>query len=148
MEKERKDINSEVAGFVIDEDLDLSSETEPKVKSSVKAKKKAKPPVSEDIAVKLPEKALDLKVKNTSFKSLGNIIKVISFIVAFAIVVVHVIAAYILFAFRPLYLAFCFGIVTFGLVVALIVLLLIFALGHILNQNYEILTILKSKGKK
>lgn len=148
MEKEKIDINSPVTGFVIEENFDSTAKTQSDAKPTSKVEKKAKPEVSNNIATKLPKSALKVKVKNTGFKSLGNIIKVIAFLVAIAVIFVHVIAAYLLFAFRPLYLAVCIGIVAFGLVVSLILLFLIYALGQILNQNYEILTILKSKDKK
>lgn len=87
-------------------------------------------------------------IKNTGFKCLGNIIKIIAFIVALAVIGVHALAAYILFAFRPLYISVCIAIVAFGLVLALIILFLIYALGHSINQNNEILSILKNQDKK
>lgn len=87
-------------------------------------------------------------LKRTGFKCLGNIVKAISFLVALAIIAVHVLAAYILFNFRPLYAAVCFMIVTFGLVIALIVFFLIYALGHSINQNNEILYLLRKNDEK
>ena len=91
------------------------------------------------------KKALKKIPLSTGFKCLGNIIKIIAFLVALAIIAVHALAAYILFAFRPLYLSICIAIVAFGFVLALIVLFLIYALGHSINQNNEIIALLKDK---
>ena len=114
------------------EEMNINSKSETKpVKKAVNPKK-------------LP-KYRPVIIKNTGFKSLGNIVKVIAFVVAIAVLAVFVLAAYILFAFRPLYRTICLAIVTAGLIVSLIVLFLIYALGHTINQNNEILALLKSK---
>lgn len=95
------------------------------------------------------EKAKKQKpVKPTGFRWLGNIVKVIGFFVALVIIAVHVLAAYILFNYRPLYIPVCFIIVTVGFVIALIALFLIYALGHSINQNNEILYLLKKDNEK
>ena len=87
-------------------------------------------------------------VKPTGFRWLGNIIKVIGFFVALVIIAVHVLAAYILFNYRPLYITVCLLIVSVGFVIALIALFLIYALGHSINQNNEILYLLKKDNEK
>lgn len=87
-------------------------------------------------------------IKPTGFKCLGNIVKLIGFLVALAIIAIHVLAAYILFKFRPLYMSVCALIVTVGFIIALIVLFLIYALGHSINQNNEILYLLREKSEK
>lgn len=96
---------------------------------------------------KLPQIKLPV-IKETGFKSLGNIIKIIAFVIAFAVIGVHALAAYILFAFRPLYLTVCIAIVAFGFAVSLIILFLIYALGHCINQNNEIISLLKNNKEK
>jgi len=140
MENKNIDINSTNTGFVIEED---NVTVEPKAVAK-KPNKFFKKPIN----FKFKDIKNPIKIKTTGFKSLGNIVKVIAFIVALAIIAVHLLAAYILFAFRPLYLSVCIAIVTFGLVVALMVLFLIYALGHSINQNNEILALLKSKNDK
>lgn len=82
-------------------------------------------------------------VHSSGFKSLGTIIKIIAFFVALAVIGIHTFAAYILFAFKPIYASICIAIVTLGLVLALIILFLIYALGHTINQNNEILDLLR-----
>lgn len=89
----------------------------------------------------------DADTGSSGFKSLGTIVKVIAFFVAFAVIGIHIFAAYLLFAFRPLYASICIIIVTFGLVLALIVLFLIYALGHTIDQNNEIIDLLKRDNK-
>ncbi|MBE6733038.1 MAG: hypothetical protein E7561_03475 [Ruminococcaceae bacterium] len=140
MENKNIDINSTNTGFVIEED---NVTVEPEAVAE-KPNKFFKKPIN----FKFKDIKNPIKIKTTGFKSLGNIVKVIAFIVALAIIAVHLLAAYILFAFRPLYLSVCIAIVTFGLVVALMVLFLIYALGHSINQNNEILALLKSKNDK
>ncbi|MDD6478431.1 MAG: hypothetical protein PUF48_01265 [Oscillospiraceae bacterium] len=81
--------------------------------------------------------------KNTEFKSLGIIVKIISLVVAFAVLGIHVAAAFFLFAFKPAYTTICIAIVLLGLIVSLIVLFLIYALGHCICQNNKILEELK-----
>lgn len=86
-------------------------------------------------------------VRSSGFKSLGTIVKIIAFFVALAVIGIHTFAAYLLFAFRPLYASICIAIVTLGLVLALIILFLIYALGHSINQNNEIIALLKKHKK-
>jgi len=97
-----------------------------------------------------PAKAKSKKlkpVKPTGFRCLGNIVKIIGFFVALIIIAAHVLVAYILFNFRPLYISVCFIIVGVGFVLALIFLFLIYALGHLINQNNELLYLLRKNDK-
>ncbi len=80
---------------------------------------------------------------NGIFKNLGTIIKTVSFIIAFFIVILSFVAAYFLFSKQPLYMAISLGIVILGTVVAAIVMFLIYGLGHVICQNNEILKELK-----
>ncbi len=117
--------------------IDISS-----ISEEFKEEKKAKGKIKALKNIKIPT------IKATGFKSLGNIIKVISFVVAIAIFLVHILAAYILFAFKPLYLTISIAIVVFGLIVSLITLFLIYASGHIINQNNEIISKLNELKEK
>ncbi|MBR4073666.1 MAG: hypothetical protein IKK24_06960 [Clostridia bacterium] len=118
--------------------IDISSvsedfKEEPKIPDTKTEEKKQK--IKKSIKnIKIP------LIKKTGFKSLGNIIKVISFVVSLAILAAFVLGAYVLFAFKPLYLTICIAIVVFGLIVALISLFMIYAIGHIINQNNEIIS--------
>jgi len=114
--------------------IDISS-----ISEELKEEKKTKNKIDAIKNIKIPT------IKATGFKNLGNIIKVISFIVAIAIFLVHILAAYILFAFKSLYLTISIAIVVFGLIVSLIALFLIYASGHIINQNNEIISKLNGK---
>lgn len=73
------------------------------------------------------------------FKNLGNIIKGISFMIAFAIIGVSFLLAYFLFSPEPLYIAISLGIIIFGTIVGAIVMFLIYGMGQIICQNDEIL---------
>ena len=120
--------------------IDISSVSEElEKKKKTKAKKMTEKKTNLIKNIKIPT------IKETGFKSLGNIIKVISFVVAIVILLVFVLAAYILFAFKPLYLTVSIAIVVFGLLVSLITLFLIYASGHIINQNNEIISRLNEK---
>ena len=94
------------------------------VSSSPKAKKKSHP-------VEAYGKGI--------FKSLGTIIKAIAFLVAFAVLAVFLLAAYLLFTKDALFAAISIGIVITGIVIATIIMFLIFGLGHVICQNNEIL---------
>ena len=87
---------------------------------------------------KLPE-----KYGNGIFKNLGNIIKSIAFIICFCIIAISFIGAFFLFTFDKFFMAIAVGLMIFGTVIALITMFLIYSLGHIINQNNEILSRLK-----
>ena len=76
---------------------------------------------------------------NGLFKGLGTIVKVIAFLIAFAIIGVCFILAYFLYTAEPLYMAISLAIIIFGVLVGAIVFFLIFALGHVVTQNNEII---------
>ncbi len=73
------------------------------------------------------------------FKNLGNIIKAIAFIIAFAIIGVSFLLAYFFFSAEALYIAISAGIIIFGTVVAAITMFLIYGMGQVICQNDEIL---------
>lgn len=72
-------------------------------------------------------------------KGLGNIIKAISFLVAFAVLALFFVAAYLLYTRDPLFTAISIAIIIVGVIVATIIMFLIFAMGQIICQNNEIL---------
>lgn len=73
------------------------------------------------------------------FKHLGGIIKTIAFMISFIIVCASFVLAYFLYSKDLLFMAISLAIIIFGTFLALIVLFLIYALGHIVQQNNEIL---------
>lgn len=76
---------------------------------------------------------------NGIFKNLSGIIKAIAFIIAFFIIAVSFVLAYFLFSSDKLFMAISLGILIFGTAVAAIVMFLIYAIGHLISQNNEIL---------
>lgn len=79
---------------------------------------------------------------NGLYKNLGNVIKVISFVLGFSIIVISLIAAFFLFTKTFFGFALSLAIVIIGTVIAACVFFPIFGLGHILCQNNEILKML------
>ena len=73
------------------------------------------------------------------FKHLGGIIKTIAFMISFVILIGSFVLAYFLFTKELLFMAISVAIIIFGTLLSLIVLFLIYALGHIVQQNNEIL---------
>ena len=73
------------------------------------------------------------------FKSLGTIVKAISFLIAFAVHAVYLFAAYLLYSRDPLFASIAIGIVIAGVIISTIIMFLIFGYGHIICQNNEIL---------
>ncbi len=73
------------------------------------------------------------------YKNLGNIIKIIAFILGFSIVLVCFLLSFLLFIKSMLSLVVSLAIILFGTAVAAVVFFLTFAIGQILCQNNEIL---------
>lgn len=73
------------------------------------------------------------------YKNLGNVIKVISFVLAFAVIILALVVAFFLFTKNALGIVLSLAAVVFGVVVAACVFFPLFGLGHILCQNNEIL---------
>lgn len=115
--------------FISPDDMeDISSTSASYRKKSAKAEKAAK------TAVKYVN-----TYSKSIFKNLGNIIKGIAFVIAFAIIGVSFLLAYFLYSPDALYMAISIGIVLFGTMVAAITLFLIYGMGQIICQNDEIL---------
>ncbi len=91
------------------------------------------------------ERNADLKTvyKKGLFKNIGNIIKAISFIIAFGIIALSFVLAFFLFSMDVLYMAIATAIVLFGTFTALIVMFLIYGLGQLLCQNEELIKIMR-----
>lgn len=87
------------------------------------------------------------KYGNAVAKNLGYIIKAISFVVAFSIIILTFVIAFLVFSTQPLYIAISFGIVVVGVIIAAISMFLIYGLGHLIIQNNEILKRLKDLNK-
>lgn len=98
---------------------DISSSSLPKSKSSLKA-------MTENYG-------------NGVFKHLDKIIKAISFIVAIAILLVFAAIAVVLVMLDKIFAVVSVAVFIVGVVLALISLFLIYAVGHLISQNNEII---------
>lgn len=106
--------------FYSDESFeDISSSTIPKTKSSLKA-------VTENYG-------------NGVFKHLDKIIKAISFIVALMILLVFAAVASVLIMLDKIFAIVAVGVFIVGIVLSIIILFLIYAVGHLISQNNEII---------
>lgn len=76
------------------------------------------------------------------YKNLGNVIKAISFVIAFAVIILALIVAFFLFTKTTLGVIISLAVVLFGVIVAACIFFPLFGLGHILCQNNEILKML------
>lgn len=76
---------------------------------------------------------------NGIYKNLGNVIKIISFIVSFLIVIIGFIAAFLLFAKTVFSVVLGFVAIVIFTFIAACVFFPLFGIGHILCQNDEIL---------
>ncbi len=76
------------------------------------------------------------------YKNLGNVIKAIAFIIAFAILIVGFVIAFFLFSKTSFSIALSLAAIIIFTVIAACVFFPLFGLGHILCQNNEILKML------
>lgn len=98
---------------------DISSSTVHRTKSSLKA-------VTENYG-------------NGVFKHLDKIIKAISFIVALMILLVFAAVAAVLIMLDKIFAVVAVGVFIVGIVLSIIILFLIYAVGHLISQNNEII---------
>ncbi len=84
------------------------------------------------------------KYGNGIFKNLGNIIKVIAFVICFTMIAITFVGAFFLFSFDSFFIAIAVGVIILGTIISLITLFLIYGLGHVICQNNEILARLKA----
>lgn len=73
------------------------------------------------------------------YKNLGNVVKAISFILCIGIIILSFIVAFFVFSKTAFSIALSLCIIIFGTVLAAIVFFPIYAVGHIVCQNNEIL---------
>ena len=104
---------------------DISSSTVPRTKSSLKA-------VTENYG-------------NGVFKHLDKIIKAISFIVALMILLVFAAVAAVLIMLDKIFAVVAVGVFIVGIVLSIIILFLIYAVGHLISQNNEIIRRLENQ---
>lgn len=76
------------------------------------------------------------------YKNLGNVIKVIAFALAFVIIIVGFVAAFLLFSKTAFSIALSLAVVIIFTLIAACIFFPLFGLGHILCQNNEILKML------
>lgn len=79
------------------------------------------------------------------YKNLGNVIKVISFVISFAIIILGFIIAFFLFSKTSFSIILSLAAIIIFTIIAACVFFPIFGIGHILCQNNEILKILNDK---
>ena len=98
---------------------DISSSSLPKTKSSLKA-------ITENYG-------------NGVFKHLDRIIKAISFIVAIGILLIFAASAVVLVMLDKNFAVVAVAVFIVGIILAIISLFLIYAIGHLISQNNEIM---------
>ena len=98
---------------------DISSSSLPKTKSSLKA-------VSQNYG-------------NGVFKHLDKIIKAISFIVSLGILLMFAAVAAVLVMLDKIFAVVAVAVFIVGIILSLMVLFLIYAVGHLISQNNEII---------
>ncbi len=76
------------------------------------------------------------------YKNLGNVIKAIAFIIAFAIIIIGFIVAFFLFSKTSFSIVLSLAAIIIFTLIAACIFFPLFGLGHILCQNNEILKIL------
>ncbi len=76
------------------------------------------------------------------YKNLGNVIKVISFVLGFGVIILSLIVAFFLFNKTSFGIVLSLAAIIFGTIMAACVFFPLFGLGHILCQNNEILKML------
>ena len=74
-----------------------------------------------------------------AFKNIDKVIKAISFLLSIGTLLFFIAVAVILVLFDSIFLILAIGILIFGILLSLIMLFLIYGLGHIITQNKEIL---------
>ena len=98
---------------------DISSSSLPKTKNSLKA-------VSQNYG-------------NGVFKHLDKIIKAISFIVSLGILLMFAAVAVVLVMLDKIFAVVAVAVLIVGIILSLMVLFLIYAVGHLISQNNEII---------
>ena len=98
--------------------------------------------VFEDISSSSPrrkrESAAEVYAEG-AFKNIDKVIKAISFLISIGTFLIFAGIAVVLALFDPIFTILSIGLAIFGILFSLILLFLIFGLGHIITQNKEIL---------
>ncbi len=76
---------------------------------------------------------------NGLYKNLGNVIKVISFVLGFGVIIFSLIIAFFLFSKTAFGIVLSLAVIIFGTIVAACIFFPVFGIGHIICQNNEIL---------
>ena len=76
------------------------------------------------------------------YKNLGNVVKVISFVLGFGVIILSLVVAFFLFNKTSFGIVLSLAAIIFGTIMAACVFFPLFGLGHILCQNNEILKML------
>jgi len=84
-------------------------------------------------------KAATQNYGNGVFKNLDKIIKAISFIVSIGVLLACIAIAVVLFMIDKIFLVVSVGVFIFGIILSAISLFLIYAIGHLISQNNEII---------
>ena len=72
-------------------------------------------------------------------RNIDKVIKAISFVVAIGVFLLFAAVAVVLYLLDSLFTVVAIGVLVLGIVISLIILFLIYGLGHIITQNKEIL---------
>lgn len=76
---------------------------------------------------------------NALYKNLGNIIKAISFVLAFGVIIIGFLAAFLLFTKTAISIVITLAVIVIFTFMAACVFFPIYGIGHIVCQNNEIL---------
>lgn len=79
---------------------------------------------------------------NGLYKNLGNVIKVIAFVLGFGLIILSLVLAFFLFNKTSFGIALALAVIIFGTIAAACIFFPLFGLGHLLCQNEEILKML------
>ena len=80
------------------------------------------------------------KQKKSSFTNhLGTIIKIIAFLVAIIIMLTSILLAVVLYTKEPIFLVVSSAIAVLGSLISIVLLFIIYGIGHIVTQNNEII---------
>ncbi len=100
----------------------------------------------EDISSTSPEfrakKNTVMAYGNGLYKNLGNVIKVIAFVLGFGVIILSLVLAFFLFNKTSFGIALALAVIIFGTIAAACIFFPLFGLGHLLCQNEEILKML------
>ena len=102
----------------------------------------AKEMVFEDISSSSPRVKKDKPSKvyaEGAFKNIDKVIKAISFLISIGTFLIFAGLAVLLAMFDSVFILISIGLAIFGIILSLILLFLIYGLGHIITQNKEIL---------